>query len=110
MTQDAIRAIRAIAPSLVEQLDPRQYEAIERLLSSVVLPLSEDDVRELVSLLPADGDTAYGLNWTILHLIEAAPGWPHWEALQFQQGEWIDVLMRRLANAGISPPARPTRN
>ena len=110
MAQDAVTAILDITPTLVEQLDLPQIEAIEKLLSSLVLPLSLDDVRALVSLLPANGDTAYGLNWSILHLVEAAPGWPHWEALQFQQGEWIDTLVRRLANAGVYPPPRPRRH
>lgn len=108
MVQDAVRAILDITPTLVEQLDLPQFEAVEKLLSSLVLPLSRDDVRALVSLLPADGDTAYGLNWSILHLVEAAPGWPHWEVLQFQKGEWIDRLIHRLANAGVSPPPRPS--
>ena len=99
-----------MTPTVSEQLDLQQMEAIEKLLFSVVLPLSQDDARELVSLLPADGDTAYGLNWTILHLIEAAPGWPHWETLQSQQGEWIDRLVHRLANTGVSPPPRPSRH
>jgi hypothetical protein len=58
----------------------------------------------LLLLLPDGGDTASGLNWTILHAIEASPVWPLWDTLRSDENEWAKILRRRLANAGIQPP------
>lgn len=57
-----------------------------------------------MSLLPANGDTAYELNWTILHLVKAAPSWPIWTALTDQSQEWVMIFLIRLKNAGLAAP------
>jgi hypothetical protein len=103
--QDAVNALLAIAPKLTDHLEPHQLEAATSLLDRLSHPLSSDDILGLLSLLPPEGDTAHGLNWTILHAIEAAPAWPIWEALGDREHEWIDLLCVRLANARIAPPA-----
>jgi len=54
--------------------------------------------------LPKEGDTAFGLNWTILHAVEAAPDWPLWDTLEETDSEWVRIFRQRLANAGIHPP------
>jgi hypothetical protein len=40
-------------------------------------------------------DDCFGLGWTLLHLIETAPGWPIKAVLDGSQGEWIDRLRER---------------
>jgi hypothetical protein len=42
-------------------------------------------------------DDCLGLAWTLLHLIETAPGWPVESALVGLEGEWIDRLRERAA-------------
>jgi hypothetical protein len=66
---------------------------IETLLSQVHKPVTDDEAVALVGLFPPAG--CFGLEWTLLHLIETAPGWPVDEALRDRQGEWVDTLRER---------------
>ena len=102
--QDAVRQLVAIAPTLDDSLDEDPLKAAADLLDQLLQPLSEDDVRALLSLLPPSGDTAFGLNWTILHRIEAAPSWPIWTALADTDNEWTAMFLTRLKNGGYIQP------
>jgi hypothetical protein len=104
MVQDAVRGLLVISNTLSDDLSVEQLYAATKRLEALVLPLSEDDVRTLLSLLPWGGDTAFGLNWTVLHAIEAAPCWPLWDMLPNEHGEWTRILRLRLANGGLYPP------
>ena len=59
---------------------------------------SDDDARALVALLPPDDGDAYGVVWTLLHVIESAPGWPLEDVLGTGGGPWVQLLERRAAN------------
>ncbi len=99
-----MRSLCRIAPVLTDQLDPAQLDAAVKLLDALVHPLSSDDIRALMCLLPREGDLAHGLNWTILHAIEASPEWPLWDTLQDRKGEWVRTFLIRLGNDGCHPP------
>jgi len=79
-----------------------QIEKQQQLLESIQPPLSDDEARELVKVFGPDD--YYGLGWTVLHLIESAPGWPLWDCLRDTSKEWIQTLRQRLENAGITSP------
>jgi hypothetical protein len=98
--QDAVRQLTTVVPMLTDSLDEGSIKVATDLLDQLVRPLSEDDVRALLSLLPPSGDTAFGLNWTILHAIEAAPSWPIWAALTDTDNEWMAMLLARLGKGG----------
>lgn len=104
--QDAIARLVAVTPQLTDDLDQPALTAAMGLLDELVIPLSEEDVTALVSILPASGDTASGLNWTILHYVEAAPSWPIWATLQNQSHEWVQIMRLRLGNVGILEPTQ----
>jgi hypothetical protein len=61
-----------------------------------------EEVLALLPLFPADDSTCFGLAWTLLHIIEASPERPIWDALDRSTGEWPDLLRLRLQNAGVS--------
>jgi hypothetical protein len=81
------------------EADPAEDEvnAYQELLGGIAPPVTEEEAKALVTLFGPDD--CYGLAWTLLHLIESAPGWPVAEALQ-GDGEWVDRLRRRADNAG----------
>ncbi|MEJ6390984.1 hypothetical protein V8J83_15830 [Gymnodinialimonas sp. 2307UL20-7] len=62
------------------------------------------EIAALITLFPANGDTANGLNWPILHCIEASADWPIWELIGEPYHEWHMILRKRLENAGHKPP------
>jgi hypothetical protein len=101
--QAAVRQLLMVAPMLTDELDEASLKAARELLDELDHPLSKDDVLALLSVLPTTGDTAYGLNWTVVHAIEAAPSWPIWSALASQDNEWAETLRLRLESAGKSP-------
>lgn len=93
---------------LTSELSERDFSVIEKavpILDRLTLPISEEDVRGLISVLPADGDTTAELNWTVLHAIEASSAWPIWYLLADPEHEWVQIFLIRLRNAGVYPPA-----
>ncbi|MCW3835458.1 hypothetical protein ACFQ1E_07035 [Sphingomonas canadensis] len=88
---------------LTDDLDAGQLAVATKYIDALTHPLAPDDIRSAMALLPAEGDTAAGLNWSLLHAIEAAPDWPMWELLADRSNEWVRILRLRLANADIHP-------
>ncbi|MCC7542423.1 MAG: hypothetical protein IT379_39760 [Deltaproteobacteria bacterium] len=101
--RDVVRQLAALGALESEgTLDEQKLERFEQLLGEVSPPLTDEEARILVPLFGPDN--AFGLGWTLLHLIETAPGWPLWDALGDPSNEWIRRLRKRLENAGIRPP------
>lgn len=105
MVQNAVKELCGVSEQLRDDLDADQLAAATKHIAALRHPLEPDDVRALLSLLPQDGDTAAGLNWSLLHAIEAAPDWPMWDLLGDQDNEWVRIFRLRLANGGVHPPA-----
>jgi hypothetical protein len=70
----------------------------EDLLHWISTPVSDEEAVILARLFGPDD--CYGLAWTLLHLIETAPGWPIASALSASDNPWIATLRRRGSNAG----------
>jgi hypothetical protein len=80
----------SIKPDLVN------LEKFQTLLMKIEQPISDDDARALVKLFGPDD--SFGLAWTLLHLIETAPGWPLEDVLDESGNEWVDRLKQRAKN------------
>lgn len=76
--------------------DVNKLEQFQTLLENIKVPISDDDVRGLVTLFGPDD--CYGLAWTLLHTIETAENWPILDAITLADNEWIQLLKQR---AGI---------
>jgi hypothetical protein len=70
----------------------------EKLLSEIEPPITKEEAYGLVQLFGTDD--YFGAAWTLLHLIETAPGWPIASCLTNVQNEWIALLKRSAENAG----------
>jgi hypothetical protein len=68
----------------------------ERLLLSISRPVTDEEATTLAGLFGPDD--CYGLAWTLLHLIETAPGWPIEECLQDDTNPWIHRLRTGVEN------------
>jgi hypothetical protein len=90
--QDAISALLRLGP-LPRSATATTMQAFEEQLSMVKAPVTEEEACALVQLFGPDD--CFGLAWTLLHLIETAPGWPLESVLNGQIGEWIDRLRER---------------
>lgn len=70
-----------------------QLKTYESLLGSITPPVSNEEARSLVRLFGLDD--CYGLAWSLLHLIESAPGWPLQDCLKDSGNEWMTRLRLR---------------
>jgi len=61
-------------------------------LEKIKPPLSNEEAAALAGLFPTSDDECYGLAWTLVHLVETAPGWPLQECLQNRDNPWIARL------------------
>lgn len=72
-------------------------ERYEEILHSISPPVSREEAEALVMLFPPNG--CFGLDWTLLHLIETAPGWPLLTVIdRCLSTEWKQRMLDRAVN------------
>jgi len=76
-----------------EDVQPVLIERQQKLLGTILPPVSAEEAKELATLFGADD--YFGLAWTVLHLIESGPQWPLTECLAKGSNEWIIKLSKR---------------
>lgn len=104
MVRDEILQLQALGamPSEIEMIGNVQVvKAYQDLLEAITRPVTDDEARILMGLFGEDGDSCFGLKWSVLHLVETAPGWPLMDCLPDIENEWIQRLRNRLRNAGL---------
>lgn len=74
--------------------DVPKLEMFGRLLKQVSRPVSDAEAAALCRLFGPDD--CFGLAWSLLHLLEAAPGWPVETALALVVSPWQVTLRQRL--------------
>ncbi len=74
-----------------------QLKAYEVLLHGITKPITDEEARSVACLFGPDG--CFGLAWTLLHLVESAPGWPLQDCLA-SDGEWTRQLRDRARRGG----------
>lgn len=88
-----------------ERPDPGDdyYVEFDNTLSQVGGPLTLADGEALAALLPADGDTAFGLAWGIVHLIETLEGnrKAYSRVLDSAPRPWREIFLMRLRNKDV---------
>jgi hypothetical protein len=71
----------------------------QQLLESIKRPISDEEARSLIKVFGPDD--YFGLAWTVLHLIESAPGWPLRDCLEGDANEWITRLRESAKRGGL---------
>lgn len=99
--QQAVSELLSVAPKLTTDMGQAAMNEAVAMLDALIFPLAPDDIAGLMSILPADGDDACGLNWTVLHAIETSQDWPRWDLLTDAANEWVKIFLIRLKNGGI---------
>jgi hypothetical protein len=75
--------------------NPLTLEKYQRLLDSIERPVTDTEAAALAKLFGPDD--CFGLAWTLVHLIESAPGWPLLDRLPAPDNDWTKVLRDRAA-------------
>lgn len=72
-------------------------EKYEEFLHIISRPISREEAEELVLLFPPN--SCFGLDWTLLHLIETTPEWPIISIIEkCPSVEWKQRMLDRVAN------------
>lgn len=78
-------------------VDPARADRWEALIGKVFSEgkVTVTEAAALVWLFPEDESDCYGVAWTLVHVIESAPGWPVGRAVDQLDGPWAVVLRQR---------------
>jgi hypothetical protein len=79
-----------------DEAEPEFLEQFQSLLSDVERPVTDEEAIALAKLLGPDD--CYGIAWTLVHILEEAPGWPLRQAILAAPSEWTDILGSRSEN------------
>jgi hypothetical protein len=79
-----------------DEAEPEFLERFQSLLSDVERPVTDEEALALAKLLGTDD--CYGIAWTLVHILEEAPGWPLRQAILAAPAEWADILVSRSKN------------
>jgi hypothetical protein len=91
MVRDEVIGLERLGPLPAStQADERLIAEWEKLLKTVMPPLTDEEARILAGLFGPDD--CFGLAWTLLHLIETAPNWPLRDCLEGNANPWIKTL------------------
>lgn len=84
-------------PDEKEDIADGVIEKYEEVLHSISRPVSREEAEGLIQIFPEDG--CFGLDWTLLHLIETAPDWPIVSAIEKCPSiEWRQRMLDRINN------------
>jgi hypothetical protein len=93
----AVTDFLAAGPLPDEDASVEAIQHSQDLLEQIQGPVTDE---EATALLAGFGpDDCYGLAWTLLHLIETAPGAQTTDYPADSDNRWIQLLHRRVGNA-----------
>ena len=70
-----------------------KIEEFEHLIQQIEAPLTKAEALALLSVFGQDD--CFGLAWSLLHLVETAPGWPYPEANLRAANPWVKRMLER---------------
>lgn len=78
----------------------QQLQEIDAALKAIVLPISNQEAAALVTIFGDDG--CFGIAYSLVHLIETAPGWPLRLCLNNSENRWMVELRDRAIRGGFT--------
>jgi hypothetical protein len=108
--EDSVRpdvtSLAGYAPLGTESGDSEATEevlqSVDDLLDAIAPPLTLSEARALLPLLNRESaDDLYGLIWSLVSLLETAPGWPPAQLYSLVSPErpWFQILIDRVRRA-----------
>lgn len=94
----------SMGPLPSEDADESTVQRFQDALERIDAPLTDEEATDLLSAFGPDN--CFGLAWTLLHLIETAPGGAAVDGLD-SNNPWIACLQERRARGRTSGRAKP---
>ncbi|GGU65769.1 hypothetical protein GCM10010274_63010 [Streptomyces lavendofoliae] len=80
-----------------EDASEEEIAEAQRLLDNITAPVSDEEAQALSACFGPDN--CYGLSWTLLHLIETAPGAQSASYSRNVENLWVQLLTARVEAA-----------
>jgi hypothetical protein len=97
MVRNEVQELRRMGPLPSEQESIENpsslLERYQQLLLSVEKPVTDEEASVLVGVFGTDD--AFGLAWTLAHLIETAPSWSAEKHIRNPENAWVQRLKDR---------------
>ncbi|SES47805.1 hypothetical protein [Actinokineospora terrae] len=93
-----VRDLVDAGPFPDEDADEESFERVERLLDRITKPVTDEEAQALATVFGPDD--CYGMSWTLLHLIETAPGARTARYPAHPENPWRELLNNRVQAAG----------
>ena len=74
-------------------------EAFEAAIKAIDQPISDSEAVALLPVFPTGEGSCFGLAWSLLHLVETAPGWPCEAAQLYRSNPWVSSMLQRAERA-----------
>ncbi len=81
-------------PLLDEDAEVEEISEAQRLIERISKPVTDGEAQTLATLFGTDN--CFGLAWTLLHLIETAPGARGAQYTERTDNEWVQLLNARV--------------
>ena len=72
-----------------------EVQSFEVALEKIEAPVSNEEALALLCVLPVSQASCFGLAWSIVHLVETAPGWPLPQAKLQTANPWVKSMLER---------------
>ena len=99
MTRSDVKLLATHSPLASEsEYTMETLEPIQAVLHRIIPPLTLDEAQVLLPLLDRESkDDLFGLIWTLVALLETAPGWPpsKLNSLATPKRPWFETLKDR---------------
>lgn len=97
------RALQRLGQMSEESATQEDIDRFVEATDQLPAPGTEDEIEVILQTLPRNGETYYGVAWTLLHCLEASPLWVRvagrYERPSYEpEDEWLETLQRRVAN------------
>ncbi|MET7484710.1 hypothetical protein [Streptomyces sp. NPDC005538] len=92
--RDEVNDLIEAGPFPSEEASEEEVVETERLLERVTPPVSDEEAQALVTVFGPDD--CFGLSWSLLHLIETAPGAQRAHYTENRENAWVKLLNSRV--------------
>ncbi|MCX5560867.1 hypothetical protein [Streptomyces sp. NBC_00038] len=92
--RDEVNDLLVAGPFPSEEATEDEIVETERLLERVTRPVSDEEAQALVTVFGPDD--CFGLSWSLLHLIETAPGAQEAHYPVIEGNMWAELLNSRV--------------
>jgi hypothetical protein len=91
--REAVEELVGVGRFPSEDATVEDIERTQRLLERVIAPVSDAEAQLLAGIFGPDN--CFGLSWTLLHLIETAPGARNADYSDHAENDWVKLLKAR---------------